>query len=72
MQRRKVHSLSELAEFDLVINCLGLGAKQMFNDDKLHPVRLPAHTLHVHVPVMSVATPGLQYMGSAVGLGSFA
>lgn len=39
VQRRRITDLSELAAFDLVINCLGLGAKHLFHDDKLFPVR---------------------------------
>lgn len=39
IQRRKVQNLSELAEFDLVVNCAGLASKQLFPDDKLTAVR---------------------------------
>ena len=40
VQRRKIHDLSEIADdFDLVVNCGGLGARQLFKDDKLYPVR---------------------------------
>lgn len=43
VQRRKINELSELAEFDLIVNCMGLGAKKLFNDNKLHPVRYLFH-----------------------------
>lgn len=36
---RQVKHLSELANYDVVVNCLGLGAKKLFNDDKMFPVR---------------------------------
>ena len=39
VQRRKISDLSELAEYDVVVNCMGLGAKKLFHDDKLFPVR---------------------------------
>ncbi|KAL3137419.1 hypothetical protein ABBQ32_006940 [Trebouxia sp. C0010 RCD-2024] len=39
VQRRRISDLSELADFDIVINCMGLGAKTLFHDDKLFPVR---------------------------------
>ncbi len=41
VQQRKINDLSEIAqEFDLVVNCAGLGSKELFRDDKLTPVRL--------------------------------
>ena len=40
VQQRKINDLSEIAqEFDLVVNCTGLGSKELFKDDKLTPVR---------------------------------
>jgi len=40
VQQRKINDLSEIAqEFDLVVNCAGLGSKELFKDDKLTPVR---------------------------------
>lgn len=39
LDRRKVDDLSELAGYDVVVNCLGLGAKKLFKDDKMFPVR---------------------------------
>jgi hypothetical protein len=40
MQQRKINDLSEIAqEFELVVNCAGLGSKELFKDDKLTAVR---------------------------------
>ena len=40
VQQRKIKDLSEIApEVDLVVNCAGLGSKQLFKDDKLTAVR---------------------------------
>ena len=39
LDRRKVDSLSELTGYDVVVNCLGLGAKELFNDKEMFPVR---------------------------------
>lgn len=38
--QKEVKDIQEtLAEFDLVINCTGLGSKELFNDEKIYPVR---------------------------------
>ena len=39
LDQRRVQNLSELANYDVVVNCLGLGAKKLFSDDKMFPVR---------------------------------
>ncbi len=40
VKQKKVIDVSELAEdYDLVVNCAGLGAKALFKDDKLTAVR---------------------------------
>lgn len=39
MFKRKIESLNELENFDLIINCTGLGAKNLLNDDEMKPVR---------------------------------
>lgn len=39
VRRRRISDLSDLADFDVVINCMGLGAQTLFQDDKLFPVR---------------------------------
>ena len=36
---RKVESLSELSGFDVVVNCAGLGARDLVGDRELHPLR---------------------------------
>lgn len=39
IERRRVNNLSELADYDIVVNCAGLASKQLFPDDKLTAVR---------------------------------
>lgn len=39
MIQRKIESLNELNDFDLIINCSGLGAKQIMDDNKMKPIR---------------------------------
>lgn len=39
MIKRKVESLNELEHFDLIINCAGLGAKEMTNDGEMKAIR---------------------------------
>ena len=36
---RKILSLNELCEFELTINCTGLGAKSLFQDSELYPIQ---------------------------------
>lgn len=37
---KNIQNLEELAaEFDIIINCSGLGAKQLMNDELMHPIR---------------------------------
>lgn len=43
LDRRKVCDLSELSQYDVVVNCLGLGALKLFNDNKMFPVRYATH-----------------------------
>jgi D-amino-acid oxidase len=39
-ERREVHSLAEaLAEADVVVNCTGLGAREVAGDERLFPIR---------------------------------
>lgn len=40
--------LQELAGYDLVVNCTGLGAMKLFNDQSMYPIR--GHVLRVHAP----------------------
>lgn len=40
IEKRRIESFDELESFDLVINCTGLGAQTLVqNDDKLKPIR---------------------------------
>jgi glycine/D-amino acid oxidase-like deaminating enzyme len=36
---RKVTSLAQLTDYDLVVNCTGLGAAELVQDDEMYPVR---------------------------------
>ena len=37
---RHLESLEEIAsDFDVIVNCTGLGAKQLVKDDLVHPIR---------------------------------
>lgn len=37
---RKLESLDEIAsDFDVIVNCTGLGAKHLVNDPSVHPIR---------------------------------
>ena len=36
--KRTINDLSELKDYDIIINCAGLGAKQLVNDPLLHPI----------------------------------
>ena len=37
--KKKVHSLFELHSFDIIVNCTGLGARELVNDSKVYPMR---------------------------------
>lgn len=37
--QRKVKSLDEFKDYDLVINCVGLGARDLVNDIEVAPIR---------------------------------
>jgi D-amino-acid oxidase len=40
LQERSISSLEEpLAHFDIVVNCTGLGARELCHDDRLYPIR---------------------------------
>lgn len=37
---KRLESLEEIAsDFDVIVNCTGLGAKQLVNDKLVHPIR---------------------------------
>ncbi|XP_055696389.1 D-aspartate oxidase [Lutzomyia longipalpis] len=50
MERKRVESIDELAkeEYDLIINCTGLGSQKLANDPKVHPIR--GQVTRVHAP----------------------
>lgn len=37
--RRKISNLEELAKFDVIVNCTGLQAKELVNDNLVKPIR---------------------------------
>lgn len=39
VERRKLSTLDELSDYDIVVNCSGLGASELVGDDGLTPVR---------------------------------
>uniref|UniRef100_G3PCR3 D-aspartate oxidase n=1 Tax=Gasterosteus aculeatus TaxID=69293 RepID=G3PCR3_GASAC len=49
VEQRKVNSLQELSNaYDVIVNCSGLGSKQLAGDDEVHPVR--GQVLKVEAP----------------------
>ncbi|XP_059176387.1 D-aspartate oxidase-like [Physella acuta] len=51
IQKRKINDIKELAgEFDIVVNCCGLGARELVHDEKVYPVR--GHLVMVDAPWM--------------------
>lgn len=49
IQRRRITSFADIrGEYDFIINCAGLGARQLANDDSMMPVR--GHVLRVRAP----------------------
>jgi D-amino-acid oxidase len=52
IEQRRVDSISELhAEASLIVNCTGLGARELISDDQVYPIR---------GQIVRVANPGLQ------------
>lgn len=53
MERRTVQTLRELAEegYDLIINCSGLGARELVADKTMTPVRGQIYKVHGRFPV---------------------
>ncbi|XP_034531404.1 D-aspartate oxidase [Notolabrus celidotus] len=39
VEKRKVNSLQELSNYDLIVNCSGLGSKTLVHDSNIYPVR---------------------------------
>ncbi|KAK9834994.1 hypothetical protein WJX81_002770 [Elliptochloris bilobata] len=48
LAHQTITSLRELAGYDLVVNCTGLGAKLLFGDEGMYPVR--GHVIRVRAP----------------------
>ena len=48
MYKRLVHSLTELSSYDFVINCSGLGARELVNDPTVFPLK--GHLISVRAP----------------------
>lgn len=47
-ETRTIGSLAELADYDIVLNCTGLGARELVGDAAVHAVR--GQTIRVHAP----------------------
>lgn len=45
LRKQTVNSLTELADYDLMVNCGGLLAGKMFDDNKVVPVRCKSHLI---------------------------
>lgn len=39
LEKRRIESIDEFDDFDLIINCTGLGSKEMMKDSNLSPIR---------------------------------
>lgn len=39
IEKRKISDLYELKDYDLIINCSGLGARELVNDPSVYPIR---------------------------------
>lgn len=39
MKKRFIKSFEEVAEFDVIINCTGLGSYELAGDEKVHAIR---------------------------------
>lgn len=39
LESRRVESVEELAGYDVVVNCTGLGARKLWGDEEMYPVR---------------------------------
>ena len=38
-RQEKVQDLNELASYDIIVNCTGLGSRELLNDEALHPLQ---------------------------------
>jgi glycine/D-amino acid oxidase-like deaminating enzyme len=48
MECRKINNLSELVSYGVVINCTGMGARELVNDQNMYPLR--GHMMSVKAP----------------------
>jgi len=50
VKQRLTHydSMQELAGYDVVVNCTGLGAAELFGDTSMFPIK--GHVIRVHAP----------------------
>ena len=48
MTKQKIFNLSELNSYDIVVNCTGIGARELVNDHQMYPVR--GHIVSVKAP----------------------
>lgn len=39
IQLKKVASFEELSDYDVIVNCTGLGSLELVNDKNMHPIR---------------------------------
>ncbi len=46
LQERGVTAFDELSEYDVVVNCAGLGARELSNDSTVHPLRGQVVIMH--------------------------
>lgn len=48
LQQARVTSVSEVSQYDVVVDCCGLESRELFNDPELHPIR--GQVVRVHAP----------------------
>lgn len=39
IKQKTIKSFEELTDFDVIINCAGLGSHELAKDNKVHPIR---------------------------------
>lgn len=40
LKKQFIHDISEISsQYDIIVNCTGLGSRKLFNDHKIYPVR---------------------------------
>ena len=54
---KRLESLEEIAsDFNVIINCSGIGAKELVNDPSVHPIR--GHIFRVIIPLLFFSYTG--------------